>query len=49
MKFLQLVPIGAPEFELLDWLRRELSEAFQIPCGIENPLDPAFAYHSERG
>jgi len=49
MKFLQLVPIGAPEFELLDWLRRELSEGFQIPCGIEEPLDPAFAYHSERG
>ncbi len=49
MKFLQLVPIGAPEFELLDWLRRELSEGFQIPCGVEAPLDPAFAFHSERG
>ena len=48
MKFLQLVPIGNPEFELLDWLRRELSEGFQIPCGVETPLDPAFAYHSER-
>ena len=49
MKYLQLVPIGTPEFELLDWLRRELSEGFQIPCGIEPQLDPAFAYHSERG
>ncbi|MGA2992702.1 MAG: archaemetzincin family Zn-dependent metalloprotease [Candidatus Korobacteraceae bacterium] len=49
MKFLQLVPIGAPDFELLDWLRRELSEGFRIPCGIEAPLDPAFAYHPERG
>ena len=49
MKLLQLVPIGTPEFELLDWLRRELSEGFQMPCSIEAPLDPAFTHHPERG
>ena len=48
MKFLQLVPIGTPDIELLDWLRRELTEGFRVPCSIETPLDPGFAYHPER-
>lgn len=48
MKLLHLVPVGTPDAELLDWLRRELTEGFRIPCAIEPALDPAFAYHPER-
>ena len=50
MKVLQLLPIGGPHEPMLDWLRSELSEAFQIRCEvISPPLRPEFAFHSERG
>ncbi|MGC2210052.1 MAG: archaemetzincin family Zn-dependent metalloprotease [Candidatus Korobacteraceae bacterium] len=50
MKVLQLLPIGGPHEPLLDWLRSELSEAFQIRCEVLSPpLRPEFAFHSERG
>jgi archaemetzincin len=50
MKVLQLLPIGGPHEPMLDWLRSELSEAFQIRCEILSPpLRPDFAFHVERG
>ncbi len=46
MKVLQLLPIGGPHEPMLDWLRSELSEAFQIRCEILSPpLRPEFAFH----
>lgn len=49
MKVLHLLPIGGPDRQMLDWLRRELIEGFRIPCEIlDPPLDIAFAYHPER-
>jgi archaemetzincin len=46
---LHLLPIGAVDVELVTWVQRELVELFRIPCQmLEPPLDPAFAYHSER-
>lgn len=48
-KALQLLPIGAPDPELVDWLRDQLREGFRVPCEILQPaLDPGFAFHPER-
>lgn len=49
MKVLQLLPIGGPHGPLLDWLRSQLSEAFQVRCELLKPLKPDFAFHPERG
>jgi archaemetzincin len=50
MRALQLLPIGGPHAPLMDWLRSELAEAFQIPCEVLSPaLRPDFAFHPERG
>lgn len=49
MKKLQLLPIGAPDTQLLDWLAEVLHEKFHTRTEILAPaLDPAFALHQER-
>jgi archaemetzincin len=49
MKKLQLLPVGAVDARLLDWLRQALQEKFQVQAEILAPaLDISFALHSER-
>ncbi len=49
MKYLQMLPIGAPHQPLLEWLRSELEAALRIPCEIIGPpLHPGFCFHPER-
>jgi archaemetzincin len=49
MKKLQLLPLGAVDARLLDWLRQALQEKFQVQAEILAPaLDISFALHSER-
>lgn len=49
MKKLHLLPIGSVDAHLLEWLRRQLYEKFQVPAEIiTSGLDPAFARHAER-
>lgn len=45
---LLILPVGAPDLELVDWLQQELEENFRIDCSVLQPLDPSFAYHPER-
>ena len=48
-KVLQLLPIGSPEPELIDWLRSEIMDGFKIDCRLISPaLEPSFCYHPER-
>lgn len=49
MKRLQLLPIGAVDADLLEWLGQALHEKFRVPVEILLPaLNPAFALHAER-
>ncbi|MFZ0311221.1 MAG: archaemetzincin family Zn-dependent metalloprotease [Candidatus Korobacteraceae bacterium] len=49
MKHLQLLPIGAIDGELLEWLAQELAQKFRVRTAILSPpLDPSFALHTER-
>jgi len=49
-KLLQILPIGAPDPELTEWLRAQLAEGFDVYAEIlDTALDPAFAFHPERG
>jgi archaemetzincin len=49
MKYLQLLPIGNPDSQLLEWLGQALHEKFRVPAEILDPaIDPAFALHVER-
>ena len=49
MKMLDLLPIGSYDARLLKNTAPALAAAFRVPCRIlETPLDPKFAFHSER-
>lgn len=49
MKWLHILPIGAPDASLLEWLAYELHGKFAVPAQvIPGPVDPAFALHVER-
>jgi archaemetzincin len=49
MKHLQLLPIGKLDGGLLLNLAPAMADTFRVPCEIlARPLDPAFAFHSER-
>jgi len=49
MKKLQLLPIGSPNRQLLEWLAQALGEKFRVPAEILAPgVDPGFALHVER-
>jgi archaemetzincin len=49
MKALQLVPIGAPDAALLEWLAHELHGKFGVPAHIlPADMDAGFALHAER-
>jgi archaemetzincin len=49
MKKLQILPVGPTDPRLLDWLRQQLQEKFQVNGEILSPaLDVSFALHSER-
>jgi archaemetzincin len=49
MKKLQLLPVGAVDGRLLDWLRQALQEKFRVKAEIiAPPLDVSFALHAER-
>ena len=49
MKYLQLLPIGSLDLQLLDWLALALFEKFRVKTRILTPaLDPSFALHAER-
>lgn len=49
MKKLQLLPVGAVDNRLLDWLSQTLGQKFQVRAEILGPtLDTAFSWHSER-
>lgn len=49
MKRLHLLPIGAVDAELLEWLGQALHDRFHVTAEILLPaLDPAFALHAER-
>ena len=49
MNRLQLLPVGKVDGGLLRALAPELAAAFGVQCEIfRDPLDPEFAYHSER-
>ena len=49
MKKLQLLPVGAVDNRLLDWLSQTLGQKFQVRAEILGPtLDTAFSLHSER-
>lgn len=47
-KSLQLLPIGTPDPDLLEWLRDELSDGFRVNCDLMEPIDPGFAFQPER-
>jgi archaemetzincin len=49
MKHLQLLPIGKLDGGLLLDLAPAMADTFRLPCEIlAHPIDPAFAFHSER-
>lgn len=49
MKKLQILPVGAHDARLLDWLLQSLQEKYRVPGEILTPaLDPSFARHIER-
>jgi len=49
MKKLHLLPVGAADARLLDWVRQALEEKFQVKGEIlSSALDVAFAIHAER-
>ena len=49
MKFLQLLPIGPVDLQLLDWLALALYEKFRVKAEIRSPaLDPSLFLHAER-
>jgi archaemetzincin len=49
MKKLQLLPVGAVDARLLDWLQQALAEKFRIRTEILSPEpDVGFALHAER-
>jgi archaemetzincin len=49
MKRLQLLPIGAVDPQLLEWLGQALYDKFRMRAEILSPaLDPSFALHAER-
>lgn len=49
MRTLQLLPIGRPDPQLLEWLGQVLHEKFHVPVEIlSSTLDPSFALHAER-
>jgi archaemetzincin len=49
MKYLHLLPIGAVDAQLLEWLGQSLYEKFRVKVEILEPaLDPSFAMHTER-
>jgi len=49
MKALHLLPIGAPDPFLLEWLAHELHGKFGVPTQlVPAAIDPAFALHAER-
>jgi archaemetzincin len=49
MKSLQLLPIGTPNLQLLEWLAQALYEKFRVPAEVLRfPLDASFAVHAER-
>lgn len=49
MKRLQLLPIGAVDPQLLEWLGQSLYDKFHMRAEILSPaLDPSFALHAER-
>jgi archaemetzincin len=49
MKYLQLLPIGPVDPQLLDWLALALYEKFRVKTEVRSPaLDPSFALHAER-
>jgi archaemetzincin len=49
MKKLQLLPVGAVDSHLLEWLRQALQEKFRVKAEIVSPgIDVSFAVHAER-
>lgn len=49
MKKLQLLPIGSPNLQLLEWLGQALREKFRVAVEIlPAAIDPGFALHAER-
>lgn len=49
MKKLQLLPVGAVDAQLLDWLGQALQEKFRMPTEIvSSGLQVSFALHAER-
>lgn len=49
MKYLQLLPIGAVDPELLEWLGQSLYDKFRMRAEILSPaVNPSFALHAER-
>lgn len=49
MKYLQLLPIGGVDPQLLEWLGQSLYDKFRMRAAILSPaLDPSFALHAER-
>jgi len=49
MKYLQILPIGAFDLQLLEWLGQSLYDKFRMRAEILSPaLDPSFALHAER-
>jgi archaemetzincin len=49
MKRLQLLPIGAVDSQLLEWLGQALYDKFRMRAEVLLPaLDPSFALHAER-
>ena len=49
MSFLQLLPIGPVDLQLLDWLALALYEKFRVKAEIRSPaLDPSLFLHAER-
>ena len=49
MKYLQILPIGPVDPQLLEWLGQSLYDKFRMRAEILSPaLDPCFALHAER-
>ncbi len=49
MKRLQLLPIGYPDPQLLEWLAQTLYEKFHVPCEVlTSNIDPSCTLHAER-
>lgn len=49
MKYLQILPVGQVDPQLLEWLSQALSDKFRMPTGVlPSVLEPDFALHVER-